>query len=486
MCVPGQHRWRRLAAGPRRGREDSGMWRKLLMAGLAVLSGVAVTSPVAGDAHAERGPWAPAGQSLEMPTAAVLAPGGGGGERSVEGLADLPSAGRLRVPTSDPVHRTLAWLEIVTQENEAVSCSGSIVGDGVVLTSAHCIAGAKSVRVVPGKDGVNEPWGSQYGASVSVPSGWGFGLPADYAQYDIGLVILPNRQLTNATGIFPGQLAVMPAGAFRSNATEVAALGYPGECVEASCSNDAPVTALSGKFAWALHAGFVKADESFIYPDFPGSPGMSGAPIIRERDMAIVGVVDSALFVTTQAVRFNGEAQEFVDEGCGSFPVCSITFASPWFRLALPGIAGDTQATPPALTGQALYCAREVAFVDAFTEKEIKFAHSMRGLLEMDIDPAMLLDPNLKALFAQQVGAAVGDALEVKALESPDARFDPFHSSLDAGIDDILAGLVAINDAIATGNLVSMLTAIQALGEANLHIMAAQGQYPSIDPVCQP
>ncbi len=86
----------------------------------------------------------------------------------------------------------------------------------------------------------------------------------------------------------------------------------------------------------------------------------------------------------------------------------------------------------------------------------------------MDIDPALFLDPNLKALFAQQVGAAVGDALEVKALESPDARFDPFHDSLDAGIDDILAGLMAMNDAIATGNLgVDAGAALQALGEAN-------------------
>lgn len=461
------------------------MWRKLVAGGLAVLSGVSMAWAVAGGSGTAHEPWTATGRALAMPTAAVLPPVDGAEGRLVEGLADLPSAGRIRVPASVPVHRTLAWLEIVTQDNETVSCSGSIAGDGVVLTSAHCISGAKSVRVVPGKDGASEPWGSQYGASVSVPSGWGFGLPADYAQYDIGLVILPDRLLTNKTGTFPGLLSAMPAGAFRSNATEVAALGFPGECVESSCSNEAPVTALSGKFAWALHAGFARAGESFIYPDFPGSPGMSGAPIIRERDMAIVGVVDSALFITTRGVRINADSQEFLQTACESFPVCSIAFANPWFRLALPGIAGDTQATPPMLTGQALYCAKEVAFVDAFTEKEIKFAHSMRGLLETDIDPAMLLDPNLKALFVQQVGAAVGDALEVKALESPDARFDPFHDSLDAGIDDILAGLVAMNDAIATGNLVSMLAAIQALGEANLHIMAAQGQYPSIDPVCQ-
>jgi hypothetical protein len=461
------------------------MWRKLLAGGLAVLSGVALASPLAGTAAPSQDAWAPTGRALAAPSAELLPPVGDPGGRAAEALTDLPSAGRVRVPTADPVHRTLAWLEIVTQDNESISCSGTIVGDGAVLTAAHCIAGAKSVRVVPGKDGPSEPWGSQYGASVSVPSGWGFGLPADYAQYDIGLVILPDRLLTNKTGTFPGLLSAMPAGAFRSNATEVAALGYPGECVEVSCSREAPITALNGTFAWALHAGFARADESFIYPDFPGSPGMSGAPIIRERDLAIVGIVDSALFITTQGMRINGESREFLQTACGSYPVCSITFANPWFRLALPGIAGDTQATPPALTGQALSCAKEIAFVDAFTEKEIKFAHSMRGLLEMDIDPAMLLDPNLKALFAQQVGAAVGDALEVKALESPDARFDAFHDSLDAGIDDILAGLVAINDAMATGNLVSMLAAIQALGEANLHIMAAQGQYPSIDPVCQ-
>lgn len=423
-------------------------------------------------------------RSLVAPTSSLLPPVATGDTVVVESLSDLPSAGRVRVTQVDPVHRTIVWLEIVSQENEHGSCSGSIVGHGAVLTSAHCISGAKSVRVVPGKDGANEPWGSQYGDAVSVPDGWGFGLPADYAKYDIGLVILPDRKLTDKTGLFPGKIAVVPAGAFKSNATEVAALGYPGECSATQCSKDSPATPLSGTFAWALHAGFTRADESFIYPDFPGSPGMSGAPIIRESDMAIVGVVDSALFVTTQGVRINAEAQGFLVEGCGSFPVCSISYLKPWFRLAMPGVALDTPVAPVPLTGQALYCAKEVAFVDAFTETEIKFAHSMGDVLSTDIDPALFLDPDLKAIFAQKVLAAVGDALAVKALESPDARFNPFHDSLDAGIDDILTGLGAMNEAIATGNLVSMLAAISALGEANLHIMAAQELYPSIDPVC--
>lgn len=459
------------------------MWRRLLVASLVTMT--AIPAAIAGVSAGERAGWEPGVHALEVPATGLLAPVASPDAALREGLADVPSAGKIRVPQADPVHRTLAWLEIVTQENETVSCSGTLVGEGVVLTSAHCIDGAKSVRVVPGKDGADEPWGSQYGAAVSVPSGWGFGLPADYAKYDIGLVILPDRKLTEKTGIFPGKLTVMPAGAFRGTATEVAALGFPGECDASTCSKSTQPTALHGKFAWAYHAGFVKADQEFIYPDFPGAPGMSGGAIIRESDMAIVGVVDSALFITTQGVRVNEESREFLETGCDAFPVCSITFGNPWFRRALPAIAQDSQATPPVLTGQALYCAKEVAFVDAFTDKEIKFAHSMRGLLEMDIDPALFADPNLKALFMQQVGAAVGDALEVKALESPDARFDAFHDSLDGGIDNILTGLVAINEALATGNLTAMLTAIQALGTANVQIMAAQAQYPSIDPVCQ-
>lgn len=459
------------------------MWRKILVAAVALM--MAFPAAVGGASAGGHPGWAPGARALDVPAAGLLAPVAPPDSALRQELADVPSAGKIRVPAADPVHRTLAWLEIVTQENETISCSGTLVGQGVVLTAAHCIDGAKSVRVVPGKYGAAEPWGSQYGAAVSVPSGWGFGLPADYAKYDIGLVILPDRKLTDKTGVFPGKLTVMPAGAFRGTSTEVAALGFPGECDASARSKSAPPTALHGKFAWAYHAGFAKADQEFIYPDLPGAPGMSGAAIIRESDLAIVGVVDSALFITTQGVRINEESREFLATACASFPVCQIAFANPWFRRALPAIAQDSQATPPVLTGTALYCAREVAFVDAFTEKEIKFAHSMRGLLEMDIDPAILADPNLKALFMQQVGAAVGDALEVKALESPDARFDAFHTSLDGGIDNILAGLVAINDALTNGNLAAMLTAIQALGTANVQIMAAQAQYPSIDPVCQ-
>ena len=429
-------------------------------------------------------PWEPnEARELSVPTTRVLPPVIERLGISTEALADLPSAGRVRVPPSDPVHRTLTWLEIVTQENDQVSCSGTIVGDGTVLTSAHCIDGAKSVRVVPGKDGANEPWGSQYGSAVSVPAGWGFGMPADYAQYDIGLVILPNTQLTDTTGFFPGLISEIPRGAFANNATEVAALGYPGECLETSCSKESPPTALSGTYSWALHAGFAKADESFVYPDFPGAPGMSGAPIVRERDLAIVGVVDSALFVTTQGVRISAESREFIAEGCDSFPVCSITFGTPWFRRTLPALAADTVG-PQALTGQALYCAREIAFVDAFTDTEIKFAHSMRGLFEMELDPAILQNPDLKALLMQQVGLVVADALAVKALESPDARFAAFESSLDSGIDDIFTGLLAVNDAINTGNFDSVLTAVASLSAASAEIANAQSQYPSIDPVC--
>lgn len=464
------------------------MWRRLAVCSVSATFVLGVLAPGAdpGAAAAASGPTRTASfttHALTTPGPALLPPVFAVDSATVATLADLPSAGRVRLLPSDPIQRTIAWLGIVTQDNETISCSGTIVGDGVVLTAAHCISGAKSVRVVPGKDGGNEPWGSQYGSDVSVPSGWGFGNPADYAKYDIGLVILPDRKLTNKTGIFPGKLAALPAGLFKNNATEVAALGYPGKCSDSRCSEDFPATAPYGMYSWALHAGFVKADQSFIYPDFPSVSGMSGGAIIRESDLAIVGVVDSSLFITTQGVRFNESAKDFVTLGCGSFPVCSVTFAKPMLRLLVPGIAVDTHDLP-LLTGRALYCAKEVAFVDAFTDTEIKFAHSFGGLLSMDINPALLLDPNLKALFAQQVGAAVGDALAVRALESPDARFDPFHTSLDAGIDDILAGLGHMNDAIATGNLVSMLAAVSSLGDANLRIMAAQAQYPSIDPVC--
>src|SRR5258708_3033335 len=49
--------------------------------------------------------------------------------------------GRTRVFPSSPNHRNIAYLDITAVDGSLSSCTGTIVGAGVILTAAHCAIG---------------------------------------------------------------------------------------------------------------------------------------------------------------------------------------------------------------------------------------------------------------------------------------------------------------------------------------------------------
>src|SRR5450759_5074586 len=85
------------------------------------------------------------------------------------------SDARTRItPTTAGPWRWITYLEI-TASAGTFYCSGYLVGPHSVFTAGHCLYGGtqfggngypSSIRVVPGKDGSSEPYGSEYGLSL--------------------------------------------------------------------------------------------------------------------------------------------------------------------------------------------------------------------------------------------------------------------------------------------------------------------------------
>jgi V8-like Glu-specific endopeptidase len=86
------------------------------------------------------------------------------------------------------------------------SCSGFFVGPQTVATAGHCVfdqvlGWATDIRVVPGRDGGQEPLGSQFGLQFATNRGWT--QQAD-PMLDFGAVLLPNADLqASVQGWFP-------------------------------------------------------------------------------------------------------------------------------------------------------------------------------------------------------------------------------------------------------------------------------------------
>ncbi len=415
--------------------------------------------------------------SSEQPPAAVF-------HGAADALAPAPSGSRQRIPSTDPVSKPLVFLAIVNSENDSVSCSGAIIGKATILTAAHCVYGAKSVYVLAGKDGSSEPFEGVYASHIAVPQEWGYTAPAEEQKHDIGLVILrADSNLTTKTGIFPGKLAALPAGAFALGATQVAALGYPGDCSNSSCGSSVPDSPTKGTWQWALHAGFASADEALIYPDFAGSPGLSGGPIIRESDLAIVGVVTQKLLAFSQGVRINRATLDFISDVCARFPQCEVGTPLKLYTRPAAALSMDSPSIP-VLTGKALYCSREVTYVNGVTNEFIALRDSLLVIMDTDITTINPFDPAIKDRFTGLAVTGVQHMLALKALQPPDARFATFDTELDAAVDSGLAALVSLNSLLQGGDPTAILSALLSLSQAQQHFAAAESAYPGIDDSC--
>jgi V8-like Glu-specific endopeptidase len=125
--------------------------------------------------------------------------------------------------------RTICKLEITAANGRRFGCTGSMIGPRVVLTNGHCVflhnngGWARSIRVIPGKNGSSEPFDSATSRHFHSVRGW---TRDRSSNYDYGVIILPsNNKLGNRTGWMGlARLSFFSLLGLRINSS-----GYPGD-----------------------------------------------------------------------------------------------------------------------------------------------------------------------------------------------------------------------------------------------------------------
>lgn len=213
---------------------------------------------IAGDLHFAEGRYA------GRDDATVLEPL----EGPVTGQAIIGVDERVRVTnTTAWPYRAIALLEIYTDWTIGM-CTGTFIGPNVLLTAAHCLYDTEynewvnDIRVVPGKNGPAEPFGSQWAWAFWTPSAWRSSGDPDW---DFGLVVMPNASLGNNVGWL--RVASLRTQTLASSTFYPAIVGYPGSAI--------PPETMWG----AIKPSFVEVDPLVLFYDIDTSGGQSGSAI---------------------------------------------------------------------------------------------------------------------------------------------------------------------------------------------------------------
>ncbi len=100
--------------------------------------------------------------------------------------------------------KAICYIEMSFPKGNKIA-TAEFVHPRVLLSNSHCVyqaalgGWAKSIRVVPGKNGSSEPYGSQYAARFACPPEWVNGQEGN-RDFDMSWIIMPDRTLFNRTG----------------------------------------------------------------------------------------------------------------------------------------------------------------------------------------------------------------------------------------------------------------------------------------------
>lgn len=125
--------------------------------------------------------------------------------------------------------RTICKLEITAANGRRFGCTGAMIGPRTVLTNGHCVymhdngGWARSIRVIPGKNGSSEPYGSATSSFFHSVRGW---TRDRSSNYDYGVIVLPsNNKLGNRTG----WMGLASLSFFSLLGLRINSSGYPGD-----------------------------------------------------------------------------------------------------------------------------------------------------------------------------------------------------------------------------------------------------------------
>jgi V8-like Glu-specific endopeptidase len=124
--------------------------------------------------------------------------------------------------------RQICALRIVSQSNRTYVGTGWFIAAGVLATAGHCVflqndrGWAKSILVIPGKHGTQEPFGAQTSLRFASVDGW---VEKRQHDFDYGVIFLDDRTAGERVGNF-GVEALSPA---ELKGTDAQISGYPAD-----------------------------------------------------------------------------------------------------------------------------------------------------------------------------------------------------------------------------------------------------------------
>ncbi|MGE0599854.1 MAG: serine protease [Dehalococcoidia bacterium] len=229
----------------------------------------------------------------------------------------LGEDGRTRVDdTSVFPFSAIAFIELEDANDEVFgSCTATFIGPDALLTAGHCLwdkaeSGwiAEHIRVIPGKDGDVEPFGSEYASDWWVPDQYAL---TGSSLWDWGILKLPNDLLSLDTGWLG--VTVADTETLEAPDFQPAIFGYPA---------DKPIGTMWGM----IRPAFFQVEDFRLLYDIDTAAGQSGSAIWSAADGPYLGLV---VGIHTQSGLFNNGSridQELLDDllaGCSAME-CTI------------------------------------------------------------------------------------------------------------------------------------------------------------------